>query len=80
MRGMLGDFYSHGVAKLGLFDEYQPRSNSEQLMAAPDGINHSWKGRVWLAGQGVQKTLEMKSQMLSPAYTTRLSDLVRVKI
>ncbi|MFD3224535.1 Y-family DNA polymerase [Rahnella aceris] len=77
---MLGDFYSQGVAQLGLFDEYKPRSNSEQLMAVLDGINHSGKGRVWFAGQGIQKSWEMKRQMLSPAYTTRFSDLMRVKI
>ncbi len=29
---MLQDFYSQGVAQLGLFDEYKPRHNSEQLM------------------------------------------------
>lgn len=77
---MLGDFYSQGVAQLGLFDEYKPRSNSEQLMAVLDGINHSGKGRVWFAGQGIQKSWEMKRQMLSPAYTTRLNDLMRVKL
>ncbi len=77
---MLGDFYSQGVAQLGLFDEYKPRSNSEQLMTVLDGINHSGKGRVWFAGQGVQKSWEMKRQMLSPAYTTRFSDLMRVKV
>lgn len=77
---MLGDFYSQGVAQLGLFDEYKPRSNSEQLMAVLDGINHSGKGRVWFAGQGIQKSWEMKRQMLSPAYTTRFSDLMKVKI
>lgn len=77
---MLGDFYSQGVAQLGLFDEYKPRSNSEQLMAVLDGINHSGKGRVWFAGQGIQKSWEMKRQMLSPAYTTRFSDLMRVKV
>lgn len=77
---MLGDFYSQGVAQLGLFDEYKPRSNSEQLMAVLDGINHSGKGRVWFAGQGIQKTWEMKRDMLSPAYTTRFGDLLRVKI
>lgn len=76
---MLGDFYSQGVAQLGLFDENRPRSNSEQLMAVLDGINHSGKGRVWFAGQGIQKSWEMKRQMLSPAYTTRFSDLMRVK-
>ncbi|WP_187514484.1 Y-family DNA polymerase [Rahnella aquatilis] len=77
---MLGDFYSQGVAQLGLFDEYKPRSNSEQLMAVLDGINHSGKGRVWFAGQGIQKSWEMKRQMLSPAYTTRFSDLMRVRV
>lgn len=77
---MLGDFYSQGVAQLGLFDEYKPRTNSEQLMAVLDGINHSGKGRVWFAGQGIQKSWEMKRQMLSPAYTTRFSDLMRVKV
>lgn len=77
---MLGDFYSQGVAQLGLFDEYQPRSNSEQLMAVLDEINHSGKGRVWFAGQGMQKSWEMKRQMLSPAYTTRFSELMRVKL
>lgn len=77
---MLGDFYNQGVAQLGLFEEYQPRSNSEQLMAVLDGINHSGKGRVWFAGQGVQKSWEMKRQMLSPAYTTRFSELMRVKL
>lgn len=76
---MLGDFYSQGVAQLGLFDENRLRSNSEQLMAVLDGINHSGKGRVWFAGQGIQKSWEMKRQMLSPAYTTRFSDLMRVK-
>lgn len=77
---MLGDFYSQGIAQLGLFDEYKPRSNSEQLMAVLDGINHSGKGRVWFAGQGIQKSWEMKRQMLSPAYTTRFSDLMRVRV
>ncbi|MGC6386587.1 translesion error-prone DNA polymerase V subunit UmuC [Ewingella sp. S1.OA.A_B6] len=77
---MLGDFYSQGVAQIGLFDEYKPRSNSEQLMAVLDGINHSGKGRVWFAGQGIQKTWEMKRQMLSPAYTTRFADLMKVRL
>jgi DNA polymerase V len=77
---MLGDFYSQGVAQLGLFDECRPRSNSDQLMAVLDGINHSGKGKLWFAGQGIQKSWEMKREMLSPAYTTRFSDLMRVKL
>ncbi|KQN49920.1 DNA polymerase V subunit UmuC [Serratia sp. Leaf50] len=77
---MLGDFYSQGVSQLGLFDETKPRANSEKLMAVLDGINHAGKGKVWFAGQGIQREWEMKREMLSPAYTTRFSDLMRVKL
>lgn len=72
---MLGDFYSEGVAQLNLFDEYKPQANSEALMRVMDGLNHSGKGNLWFAGQGVQNTWSMKREMLSPAYTTRVSDL-----
>ncbi len=61
---MLGDFYSQGVAQFGLFDEIKPRANSEKLMAELDGINHTAKGKVWFAGQGIQKEWEMKRNML----------------
>ena len=72
---MLGDFYSQGVSQLNLFDENKPQANSEALMRVIDGINLSGKGNLWFAGQGVQNTWAMKREMLSPAYTTRYSDL-----
>ena len=72
---MLGDFYSQGVSQLNLFDEFKPQANSESLMRVVDGLNQSGKGKLWFAGQGIQKSWEMKREMLSPAYTTRLSDL-----
>ncbi|WP_312463338.1 translesion error-prone DNA polymerase V subunit UmuC [Pantoea endophytica] len=72
---MLGDFYSQGVSQLNLFDEFKPQANSESLMRIVDGLNQSGKGKLWFAGQGIQKSWEMKREMLSPAYTTRLSDL-----
>ncbi|KQN50337.1 translesion error-prone DNA polymerase V subunit UmuC [Rouxiella silvae] len=77
---MLGDFYNQGVAQLGLFDQHPPRANSTQLMAALDHIHEKGTGRVWFAGQGMTKSWEMKRDMLSPAYTTRFSDLMRVKM
>ncbi len=73
---MLGDFFSQGVAQLNLFDDYQPKRNSEQLMQTLDVINKSGKGKIWFAGQGIQRGWAMKREMLSPAYTTRLSDVV----
>jgi len=72
---MLGDFFSQGVAQLSLFDEYQPQANSEALMRVMDGLNQSGKASLFFAGQGIQKSWSMKREMLSPAYTTRVSDL-----
>lgn len=72
---MLGDFYSQGVAQLSLFDEYRPQANSEALMRVVDGLNQSGKASLFFAGQGIQKSWSMKRDMLSPAYTTRVSDL-----
>jgi DNA polymerase V len=76
---MLSDFYSQGVAQLNLFDEYQPRLNSQALMQTIDRLNHSGRGTVWFAGQGIQKSWAMKREMLSPGYTTRYVDLPIVK-
>jgi DNA polymerase V len=76
---MLGDFYSQGIAQLGLFDDNQPKANSAALMAALDEINQSGKGKVWFAGQGIQKGWQMKREMLSPAYTTRWAELPVVR-
>jgi len=72
---MLGDFFSQGVAQLSLLDEHRPQANSEALMRVVDGLNQSGKASLFFAGQGIQKTWSMKRDMLSPAYTTRVSDL-----
>lgn len=72
---MLNDFTPTGVSQLNLFDDIQPRSNSNQLMEVVDGINHSGLGKVWFAGRGIAPEWQMKREMLSPAYTTRWNDL-----
>ena len=72
---MLNDFTLTGVSQLNLFDDTQPRSNSNQLMKVVDGINHSGLGKVWFAGRGIAPEWQMKREMLSPAYTTRWTDL-----
>lgn len=72
---MLNDFTPSGVAQLNLFDEVQPRPHSDELMKVVDGINHSGLGKVWFAGRGIAPEWQMKREMLSPAYTTRWTDL-----
>lgn len=77
---MLGDFFSHGVAQLNLFDENAPRKDSELLMNILDQLNvKSGKGTLYFAGQGIQQQWQMKREMLSPRYTTRFSDLLRIR-
>lgn len=77
---MLNDFTPTGVSQLNLFDEVQPRERSEQLMQVLDGINHSGLGKVWFAGRGIAPKWQMKRELLSPAYTTRWSDLASARI
>lgn len=77
---MLGDFYSQGVAQLNLFDENAPRQNSEKLMEVLDHLNaKDGRGTLYFAGQGIQATWQMKREMLSPRYTTRFCDLLKVR-
>lgn len=77
---MLGDFYSQGVAQLNLFDDNAPRHNSEKLMEVLDHLNaKDGRGTLYFAGQGMQTAWQMKREMLSPRYTTRYSDLLKVK-
>ncbi|WP_395224852.1 Y-family DNA polymerase [Salmonella sp. SKLX107313] len=72
---MLNDFTPSGVSQLNLFDEDQLRAQSDELMKVLDRINHSGKGKIWFAGRGIAPEWQMKRDMLSPAYTTRWSDI-----
>ena len=55
------------------------RPNSTKLMAVLDEINQSGLGRVFLARQGMHSAWGMKRDHLSPAYTTRWTDLPTVR-
>ena len=75
---MLGDFFSSGVAQLNLFDDNAPRPHSAELMTVVDRLNKKGRGTLWFAGQGIEQQWQMKREMLSPRYTTRFTDLLRV--
>ncbi|MCH8493906.1 MAG: translesion error-prone DNA polymerase V subunit UmuC [Idiomarina sp.] len=72
---MLTDFYPSGIYQPSLFDDVTPKPGSKALMQVLDTINHSGKGKLWFAGQGMQQRWLMKREKLSPSYTTRWSDL-----
>jgi DNA polymerase V len=77
---ILTDFTPTGVSLLNLFDDTQPRSNSNQLMKVVDGINHSGKGKIWFASREISPDWQMKRELLSPAYTTRWVDIPAAKM
>lgn len=77
---MLGDFFSQGIAQLDLFDDNSPRQKSTHLMEVLDHLNaKGGRDTLYFAGQGIQQQWKMKRDMLSPRYTTRLSDLLQVR-
>lgn len=78
---MLGDFFSQGAAQLNLFVKNAPRAGSDKLMEVFDHLNaKDGKGTLYIAGQGIQQQWQMKREMLSPHYTTRLTDLSIVRL
>ncbi len=78
---VLTDFRSEKVSQLTLFDEYQPLHNGDKLMKLLDKINGSGKAKIWFAGQGIQSAKadwKMRRGKLSPSWTTKYSDLLKV--
>lgn len=76
---MLCDFWPPGCYQPELFDQVEERPHSQELMRVMDVINQSGRGRLFLAGEGISKEWKMKRARLSPAYTTRISDIPKVK-
>ena len=81
----LSGMYKECALMPDLFDDIDRTEKEERLMACLDGINHRYgRGSIRLAAAALrEKTAarpawEMKRDFLSPAYTTRLSDLPKV--
>ncbi len=72
--------FSQSVAQLNLFDDNAPRAGNEKLMAVLDHLNaKDGRGTIYFAGQSIQQQWQLKREMLSPRYTTRITDLLRVR-
>lgn len=75
---MLTDFWPPGSYQQNLFETLSSKPKSHALMQVMDNINASGKGRVFLAAEGIEQEWQMKRGFLSPAYTTRISDIPKV--
>lgn len=61
-------------------DLLSPDPNNHDLTGTLDSINHRFgKGTVKLGSQVSSKTWEMKREFLSPAYTTKWSDIPKIQ-
>ena len=76
---MLSDFYERSITQQGLFDVQPIDERSTQLMATLDKINRQKKGQVTFARDSSSQGWQMKRENLSPCYTTRWSDLPKVR-
>lgn len=74
---MLSDMHQRGSVQADLFVP-DTHDGGHKLMETMDYINDSGIGKVFFAGQGLQKSWAMKRNYLSPAYTTRWQDLPSV--
>ena len=62
----------------GLLDN--DRENSDVIMSTLDRINHRYgSSTIRLASEGITKSWRMKREKVSPCYTTRFNELVKVK-
>ncbi|RZJ78724.1 MAG: DUF4113 domain-containing protein, partial [Chryseobacterium sp.] len=74
------DIVSQNAIQASMFDTRDNRRN-ETMMHAMDRINKSMgKEIVRMAVQGFEKNYRMKAQYLSPKYTTRMEDILKVNI
>ena len=65
--------------QLNLFNNSNPKH--KKLMQTIDQLNQSiGHHKIRLAAQGVGRTWKMKQEKLSPCYTTRLSDIITIKV
>lgn len=74
------DLMTEKVMQQSLFDDALQTKN-KQLMQAMDKVNKTiGKEVVRMAVQGFKKAYRLRADHLSPRYTTRLSDLLKVRI
>ena len=76
---MLADFYQPGVFQASLFETNEPKPKSRELMNVLDKVNGKKTGALYFASQKKSSSWHTKRERLSPAYTTRWSELPRVK-
>lgn len=76
---ILMDITSDNAIQQNMFDTID-REKHTKLMEVVDRLNNGYsRNNIMLAVQGGSRKWKLKQEMLSPSYTTKLSDIIRVK-
>lgn len=77
---ILNDCCDAEINQFDLFQDQHNKNRNEKLMSIIDTINKAHRGSLFFASQGTKGQWHMKQERLSPAYTTRITDIANVKI
>jgi len=73
------DFKPENEVQLNIFENSNPKH--QQLMKVIDQLNTEYgQQKIKLASQDQKRVWKMKQERLSPRYTTRLSDIITIKV
>ncbi len=73
------DFIPDSEIQLSLFENSDPKHSP--LMQVVDRINQSFgQQKIKLASQDQKRIWKMKQEKLSPRYTTRLEEVIEVRV
>lgn len=78
---IVGNLIPTNQIQLNLFDNLNNRDKYKKISTIFDKINNSMgKDKIRIAVQGFDRKWQMKQEKLSPAYTTRIEDILTIKI
>ena len=78
---VVGNIISDNQVQLSLFDKIIQREKYKKLTKVIDKVNNSMgRDKLRIAVQGFDRSWRMKQEKLSPCYTTRIEEILTVKI
>ena len=78
---VVGNIISDNQVQLSLFDKIIQREKYNKLTKVIDKVNSSMgRDKLRIAVQGFDRSWRMKQEKLSPCYTTRIDEILTVKI
>ena len=78
---IVGNLIPNNQIQLNLFDNLNNRNKYKKISTIFDKINNSMgKDKIRIAVQGFDRKWQMKQEQLSPAYTTRIEEILTIKI